>query len=119
MNRMSTIAQRDLQQRAQKIGAIHTLAQAEERKQFVRRQLLNDLGGLPDDDGPLNAKVPVDSNDSLQSHLQSDFAITHLCRRAPCTDARLAVATSNDPVSTISCEDFPTITSNVPGTTFQ
>ncbi len=63
MNRMSTIAQRDLQQRAQKIGAIHTLAQAEERKQFVRRQLLNDLGGLPDDDGPLNAKVTVDSND--------------------------------------------------------
>jgi dienelactone hydrolase len=57
MDWMSTIAQRDLQQRAQTIGAIHTRTQAEERKQFVRQQLLNDLGGLPEDNGPLNAKV--------------------------------------------------------------
>jgi dienelactone hydrolase len=57
MNWMSAIAQRDLLQRTQTIGAIHTLATAEERKRFVRQQLLNDLGGLPDDKGPLNAKV--------------------------------------------------------------
>ena len=54
---MNAIAQHDLQQRAQAIAAIHTVAQAEQRKQFVRKELLDDLGGLPDYHGPLNPKI--------------------------------------------------------------
>ena len=57
LNWMNAIAQRDLQQRAQTIREIHTIAEAERRKQFVRRELLNDVGGLPDYHGPLNAKI--------------------------------------------------------------
>lgn len=54
---MNTIAQRDLERRAQTIREIHTVAEAERRKQFVRQELLNDIGGLPDYQGPLNAKI--------------------------------------------------------------
>jgi len=36
---------------------IHTIAQAEQRKQTVRTRLLEDLGGLPDYHGALNARV--------------------------------------------------------------
>lgn len=54
---MNAIAQRDLEQRAQTIRDIRTVQEAESRKHFVRRELLNDVGGLPDYDGPLNAKV--------------------------------------------------------------
>lgn len=54
---MNAIAQQDLQQRAQTIGAIQTLADAERRKQLVRGELLNDIGGLPDDRAPLNARI--------------------------------------------------------------
>lgn len=54
---MNAIAQQDLEQRAQTIRQIHTVAQAEQRKLFVRKQLLNDVGGLPDYHGPLNAKI--------------------------------------------------------------
>lgn len=54
---MNAIAQHDLLQRTQTIGAIHTVEQAERRKEAVRKELLNDLGGLPDYRGPLNPKI--------------------------------------------------------------
>lgn len=54
---MNAIAQRDLQQRAQAIREIHSVAEAGSRKQIVRRELLNDVGGLPDYHGALNAKI--------------------------------------------------------------
>jgi cephalosporin-C deacetylase-like acetyl esterase len=54
---MKAIAQRDLQQRAEAIQAIHSKEDAERRKQFVRQALLNAIGGLPDYHGPLNAEV--------------------------------------------------------------
>lgn len=57
LNWMNAIAQRDLRQRAQTIRAIHTVAEAERRKQFVRRELLSDIGGLPEDHGPLNPRI--------------------------------------------------------------
>jgi cephalosporin-C deacetylase-like acetyl esterase len=62
---MNGIAQRDLQQRSDAIRSIQTEAQAEQRKKVVRGKLLNDLGGLPDYNGPLHAKVTsVIRNDS-------------------------------------------------------
>jgi dienelactone hydrolase len=54
---MNAIAQRDLQQRTKTIGEIHTVADAEHRKQTVREELLRDMGGLPDYHGPLNSKI--------------------------------------------------------------
>lgn len=57
MTWMNAIAQRDLQQRAKNIREIHTVADAERRKQFVRRELLNDVGELPDYRGSLNPKI--------------------------------------------------------------
>ena len=54
---MNGIAQQQLDQRAEKIHAIRTVAQAQARKQLVRAALLEDLGGLPDYHGPLHARV--------------------------------------------------------------
>src|ERR1700753_3207530 len=54
---MNSVAQRQLQERAGVIGGIHTVAQAEQRKAEVRNKLLQDLGGLPDYHGPLNARI--------------------------------------------------------------
>ena len=54
---MNQIAQRQLQERQRTIDQIHTVAQAEHRKQEVREKLLELLGGLPDYSGPLHAKV--------------------------------------------------------------
>lgn len=54
---MNNIAQRELQDRQRVIDQIHTVAEAERRKQKVRETLLQLLGGLPDYQGPLNAKV--------------------------------------------------------------
>ncbi len=54
---MNAIAQRDLELRTQNIREIHTISDAEHRAEFVRRELLNDLGGLPDYKGPLNARI--------------------------------------------------------------
>jgi hypothetical protein len=54
---MNSIAQQQLQQRAEAIEAIHTIAQAEHRKKIVRTRMLDDLGGLPDYHGPLNARI--------------------------------------------------------------
>ncbi len=54
---MDQTAQRQLQEREDKIAAIKTVADAERRKKEVREKLLQLLGGLPTYKGPLNAKV--------------------------------------------------------------
>jgi hypothetical protein len=54
---MNEIAQQELQQRAETIREIHTIAQAEQRKEVVRSKLLDILGGLPDYKGPLNPRI--------------------------------------------------------------
>lgn len=54
---MNQIAQQELDARAEAIKAIHSVDQADERKRVVRQKLLEDLGGLPDYDGPLHARV--------------------------------------------------------------
>jgi len=54
---MNQIAKRQLQERQRVIDQIHTVAEAEQRKQKVRATLLELLGGLPDYNGPLNAKI--------------------------------------------------------------
>lgn len=54
---LNQIAQQQLDRRAQVISQIHSIADAEQRKQTVRAKMLEDLGGLPDYDGPLKAKI--------------------------------------------------------------
>jgi len=54
---MNQIAQRQLQERQRVIDQIHTVAEAERRKQEVREKLLELLGGLPDYNGPLNPQI--------------------------------------------------------------
>ena len=54
---MNQLAQRQLQERQRVIDQIHTVAEAERRKEHVRAALLQVLGGLPDYHGPLNAKT--------------------------------------------------------------
>src|ERR1700730_6781546 len=54
---MDRIAQQQLDQREKAIGEIHTVADAERRKQLVRQTLLDILGGLPNYNGPLNTRV--------------------------------------------------------------
>jgi len=57
LNWMNSIAQRNLRARAETIRAIRTSVGAEQRKLFVRDQLLHEIGGLPNYHGPLNAKI--------------------------------------------------------------
>jgi cephalosporin-C deacetylase-like acetyl esterase len=57
LNWMNQIAQQQLHERAKVIGEIHTIAQAEQRKKWVRQQMLDDMGGLPNYHGPLKARV--------------------------------------------------------------
>ena len=54
---MDKIAQQQLQARENAISAIRTIADAERRKEVVRRKILEALGGLSDYSGPLNARV--------------------------------------------------------------
>ena len=54
---MNQIAQQQLQQRAKAISEIHSTADAERRKQRVRKQMLDDMGGLPDYHGALKARI--------------------------------------------------------------
>src|SRR5579883_412280 len=54
---MNGIAQRQLDARQREMDAIHTVADMERRKTVVRRKILDSLGGLPDYNGPLNARV--------------------------------------------------------------
>ena len=54
---MDKIAQAQLDARDKEIAAVRTVADAERRKEVVRRKILAALGGLPDYDGPLNARI--------------------------------------------------------------
>jgi dienelactone hydrolase len=54
---MDGIAQKQLDRREAAVRAIHTTAQAEQRRAYVRAKVLELLGGLPDYTGPLNAHV--------------------------------------------------------------
>jgi cephalosporin-C deacetylase-like acetyl esterase len=57
LDQMNAIAQHDLQMRAQAIREINSVARAEQRKSIVRAKMLDDIGGLPNYRGPLNARV--------------------------------------------------------------
>ena len=62
---MNGIAQQQLRKRAEIISQIHTVVEADKRKQAVREELMKSLGGLPDYRGPLNARVTGElKNDS-------------------------------------------------------
>jgi cephalosporin-C deacetylase-like acetyl esterase len=54
---MDRFAQQQLQRREDAIAEIHTVAEAERRKQSVRQTLLSLIGGLPEYSGPLNASI--------------------------------------------------------------
>ncbi|MGH9719733.1 MAG: alpha/beta hydrolase family protein, partial [Bryobacteraceae bacterium] len=54
---MDQIAQQHLAKRETTIAAIRTVADAERRKESVRAKLLDLIGGLPNQRGPLNARV--------------------------------------------------------------
>jgi cephalosporin-C deacetylase-like acetyl esterase len=54
---MDRIAQQELDAREQAIAAIHTVADAEQRKLWVRSRILEAMGGLPAYDGPLHAAM--------------------------------------------------------------
>jgi hypothetical protein len=54
---MNQIAQQQLQQRENAINEIHTVAEAERRKQAVRAKILKVLGGVPNYKGPLNPRI--------------------------------------------------------------
>ena len=54
---MDRIAQQHLERREKAIAEIHTVADAERRKQSVREKLMEILGGLPDYKGPLNPRT--------------------------------------------------------------
>jgi cephalosporin-C deacetylase-like acetyl esterase len=54
---MNQIAQQQLQRRENAIAEMHTVADAERRKKWVRETLLDILGGLPDYHGPLNPSI--------------------------------------------------------------
>ena len=51
------LAQRQLDERDRAIAAIHTTADADQRKAMVRAKLMELIGGLPQYDGPLHARV--------------------------------------------------------------
>lgn len=54
---MDRIAQEQLNQREKAVAQIRTVEQAKARQQEVRRRVLRILGGLPDYDGPLQARM--------------------------------------------------------------
>jgi len=54
---MNQIAQQELQSRANVIAQIHTVAEAERRKQLDRERIIDSLGGLPEYSGPLNVRI--------------------------------------------------------------
>jgi hypothetical protein len=57
LNWMNQIAQKELDQREATVGAIGTLGDAQHRQQVVREKLLELMGGLPNYQGPLHARV--------------------------------------------------------------
>lgn len=54
---MDQIAQQEMQAREDTFAKIHTVAEAEQRKKYVRSKLIELMGGLPDYHGPLNARI--------------------------------------------------------------
>ncbi len=54
---MDRIAQQQLDQREAAVKAVQSVEQAEARKRWVRAKILELIGGLPDYNGPLNARV--------------------------------------------------------------
>ncbi|HYM08717.1 MAG TPA: acetylxylan esterase, partial [Terriglobales bacterium] len=54
---MDRIAQQQLGRREQAIAGIRTRTDAERRQQWVRQKFLELIGGLPDYNGPLNARI--------------------------------------------------------------
>jgi cephalosporin-C deacetylase-like acetyl esterase len=54
---MDKIAQKELDAREAAIAQIRTVADAEARKKVVREKIMRIMGGLPDYNGPLNARV--------------------------------------------------------------
>jgi len=54
---MDRIAQSQLDARDKEIAAVRTVKDAEQRKEVVRRKIMDALGGLPDYSGPLNVRV--------------------------------------------------------------
>ncbi|MFN7924961.1 MAG: acetylxylan esterase [Bryobacteraceae bacterium] len=54
---MDKIAQRLLDAREAEVARVRTVAEAEERKKVVRAKILEALGGLPEYEGPLRARV--------------------------------------------------------------
>ena len=54
---MDKIAQKQLDAREAAIAGIRTVADAEKRKKVVREKIMAMMGGLPDYNGPLNARV--------------------------------------------------------------
>jgi hypothetical protein len=54
---MNQIAQQQLDKREAAVRAVQSVDQAEARKRWVRAKILELIGGLPDYDGPLNARV--------------------------------------------------------------
>ena len=54
---LDRIAQAQLDKRDAEIKQIRTVEAAERRKEWVRKKIIELLGGLPDYSGPLNAKV--------------------------------------------------------------
>ena len=54
---MDRIAQEQLAAREKAVAAVRTVEDAERRKEWVRRRILEALGGLPEYVGPLNARV--------------------------------------------------------------
>jgi dienelactone hydrolase len=54
---MDRIAQQQLDQRESAIAGIHTVADANRRRELVRKKLSEILGGLPDYNGPLHPRI--------------------------------------------------------------
>jgi dienelactone hydrolase len=54
---LNTIAQRELRDRAKSVASIRDTAAAQARQKQVRERILSLIGGLPDYQGPLNARV--------------------------------------------------------------
>ena len=54
---MDRIAQQQLDARAKRIGGVRSMEEAERRKAEVRAKILELVGGLPDYDGPLKARI--------------------------------------------------------------
>src|SRR5579859_7000453 len=54
---MDHIAQQQLDRREAAVKAVQSVEQAEARQRWVRAKILELIGGLPDYNGPLNARV--------------------------------------------------------------